>query len=90
LLLFVVRGEDSTGKPVVRDGDQLLEIARVQKGSNNEAAIRDAYRKFLGREPDDGGFKHWKKQLDSGKMNVRQMTNHIAFSPEARKKKRKR
>eukprot|EP00943_MAST-04B_sp_MAST-4B-sp1_P001356 g1356.t1 len=87
LLLFVVRGEDSTGKPVVRDGDQLLEIGRVLKGSNNDTLVRDAYRRYLGREPDQAGFKHWKKQLDSGKMSVFQMIRHIASSPEGKIKR---
>ena len=50
--------------------------------------VRKAYREILGREPDPGGFNHWKSQLQNG-MTVAELRTAFENSEEAKSKKQK-
>ncbi len=47
-------------------------------------SITRLYRAYFGRDPDPAGFDHWVRQYKSGRMNLEQISEWFAQSPEFR------
>jgi len=60
---------------------ESYERKQVWRSGSDEAFITSLYKNILDRNPDDGGFKHWIRQLQSGKSRE-SILQYFFKSPE--------
>ena len=60
----------------------ILRNATRSSGTATEADVRDCYRLFLGREPDEAGLAFWRTQMERQATTLEELTRGFAQSGE--------
>jgi O-antigen chain-terminating methyltransferase len=64
----------------IRDRYEMNELL----GSHDAAFLRNAFRAIMHREPDPGGYGHFQRELEQGRLTRLEVLAELRYSPEGR------